>query len=128
MSTSIFLAQAFSLYLIIIGLAMLFKRQRFVQVVDDLVASPASIFIIAVITLMLGILLVLSHNVWVANWQVVITLLAWLTLVAGIVRTFFPEYIVKMAKNIHKPAFLYTAAIITLVLGAYLGYMGFFAH
>ena len=125
MDTSIFLAQAFGLYFFIISLAMLLKKKRFEEIVDDLIASPASIFIIAVITLILGILLVLSHNLWVADWRVIITLLAWLTFIAGLVRTFFPELIVKAAKQIHNPTFYYTVNSIFIVLGVALSYIGF---
>ncbi len=125
MSTSIFLAQAFSIYLIVLGLAMLLKRKRFLLVVDELIASPASLFIVAVLTLILGIILVLSHNIWVANWPVVITILSWLTLLAGVFRTFFPELIIKFAKNIHHMGFYYTVSIVSLALGGYLGCLGF---
>ena len=35
--------------------------------------------------------MVLVHNVWVADWRIVITLLAWLTLIKGIVRLNLPH-------------------------------------
>ncbi len=34
----------------------------------------------AIITPIIGILLVVSHNLWVADWRVVITIIAWLIL------------------------------------------------
>ena len=127
MGVSIFLAQAMSLYLIITAIAMLFKKQRFHQVIRELVESPASLFIVAIMTLILGIILILVHNIWVADWHLIVTLLAWLTFIAGLVRTFLPEMIIKAASKIEHNGFYYTIAIVSLVIGLYLAYMGFFS-
>ncbi|HAK53772.1 MAG TPA: hypothetical protein DCM54_17980 [Gammaproteobacteria bacterium] len=36
------------------------------------------------ITLLLGLVTVIAHNVWVADWRVIITVLGWTTLIKGI--------------------------------------------
>jgi hypothetical protein len=125
MYLSIYLAKSFGLYLFIVGLAMTLKKKRFEQVIDELVASPAGLFIVATMTLILGVLLIVAHNIWVADWRVIITSLAWLTFIAGLVRTFIPEFIEKMAPRIHKDAVYYPIAIVSLLLGSYLLYVGF---
>ncbi len=123
---SLFLAQVMGLFLLIIAVSMLFKKQRMELLLNELIASPAGIFIIAVITLIIGILLVISHNIWVADWRMVITILSWLTLIAGIIRLFLPEFIVKAAHVVRLNSVYYTACFIWLVLGTYLSYIGFF--
>jgi hypothetical protein len=127
MDISIFLAQAFGLYLTISAIAMFVKRKRINAVIDGITTNPALLFVIAFITLILGILLILSHNIWVADWRVVITLLAWVTFIAGIVRLFFPEMIVKMANNVKSCSVYYTITTISLLVGVYLLWIGFCA-
>ncbi|MCB0629898.1 MAG: hypothetical protein R2824_11815 [Saprospiraceae bacterium] len=37
-----------------------------------------------------GLILVNLHNIWIANWAVIITVISWLLLAAGLFRMFFP--------------------------------------
>ena len=50
---------------------------------SEFLASPALIFLSGVITLPAGLAIVLTHNVWVADWRVLITLLGWLAIIGG---------------------------------------------
>ena len=38
-----------------------------------------------------GLAVVLTHNVWVADWPVLITILGWLTAIAGAFRLLAPQ-------------------------------------
>jgi len=125
MDTSIFLAKVIGLYLLIVSLWILVKGKALQEVIKEFVQSRALILIIAVITLILGLLLVVSHNIWVSDWRVVVTLLCWLTLVSGLVRLFFPQAVVAMAGKFPSSGFR-TAALFLIILGGYLTYRGFF--
>ncbi len=46
---------------------------------------------LGVVTLVIGLAMVLVHNVWVLDWRVAITILGWLTLLKGFDLLFFPE-------------------------------------
>ena len=95
MAHSIFLAKAFSIYFIVMSLAMLFNRRYFLEAAIETVTQKGLDLLSSLFTFILGILLVLYHNVWVANWTVIITLLAWITLLKGIVRLLIPTSIEK---------------------------------
>jgi hypothetical protein len=41
--------------------------------------------------LILGLISVLLHNIWVANWHVLVTIFGWLTLIKGILVIAWPE-------------------------------------
>lgn len=86
MNISIFLAQALGMYLFIMGTALVVNREVIRDFMEYAENNHYVIFIIGVITTVVGILLVLSHNIWVADWRVLITLLAWSTLIAGVIR------------------------------------------
>jgi len=125
MNTSIFLAQAFAIYLLIMGVALLFCREYFFQAAIEIAESKGQSLILSIFTLILGILLVLFHNVWVANWQVVITLLAWVTLLKGIIRLLLPTLVLKWMKAFDNNTYYYSVVVFSIALGLYLIYMGF---
>lgn len=129
MDISIFLAKLMGFYLLIVGVALFFKRSFLREVLQDFYSSPGLILITSIINLILGLLIVLSHNIWEFNWTTIITIIGYLTLFKGICHLFFPEWAKKMlAKFIEKEIFVYSG-VISLVLGIYLlyhGYFGFF--
>ena len=52
----------------------------------EFLESHALIFLAGLITLPAGLAIVLTHNVWTADWRVVITILGWLCVIGGIIR------------------------------------------
>lgn len=125
MNTSIFLAQAFGIYLLVLGVALLFNKNYYREAVVSLVEHKGAYFLLGVVTLILGIIVVLFHNYWVANWQVVITLLAWLVLLKGLLRVLIPGHTRKWVKAVNNDGFFYSVVVFSIVLGLYLIYMGF---
>lgn len=49
------------------------------------------IIVISVITMILGLLNVLLHNVWTTDWRLIITLFGWSSLLKGITQFAFPK-------------------------------------
>ena len=126
MDISIFLAKLMGFYLLIVGVALFFKRPFFREILQDFYSSPGLILVASIINLILGLLLVLSHNIWEFNWKTIITIIGYLILFKGIFHLFFPEWAKKMlAKFIEKEVFVYSG-ILLLVLGIYFLYHGYF--
>ena len=132
MSLTIFLGQIFGLYLFITSLVMLIKRKFIKKAIEDIAKKPSSMFLIGIMTLILGIICVIIHNIWVPGWEVVITIISWLILLKGLFLLFFPEEAHKMIQSIYKKhkVNIYQNIKwfnwICLILGAYLIYMTFF--
>ncbi|MBY0544382.1 MAG: hypothetical protein K2Q14_02415 [Gammaproteobacteria bacterium] len=79
----------------------------------------------AIITVILGIILVLSHNTWVPNWTVLVTIFCWITLIAGILRLFFAEELrAKAARMLSHPK-IWMFGIAPLILAVIFLYLGF---
>ncbi len=125
MEISIFLAKAFGLYLVIFSIPLIFNWRGMQRFITDLIANRGTMLLIAVMTLILGILAVLSHNIWVWNWRVVVTLLCWLMLIQGVLRLYFPEQIQKMALRFQSKNSFMIAGFVTLSIGLFLLYCGF---
>lgn len=125
MEISIFLAKLLGLYLTIVSIAMLIHAQKFRNLIPDL-TTPAFNFLGGVMALLLGLLIVLSHNIWQADWRVLITLLGWMTLIKGVARLFIPNAANKLSvKYIENSAVYYVTVVILLIIGIYLSYVGF---
>ena len=125
---SIFLAKAFSIYLVVMSLAMLTRKKEFRQYIDEFSKNKGLILFASAFVLILGILLVLTHNIWMADWRVLITLLAWMTFIKALVYLFYPNYLIGIAVHYKKESFYYITAVLTLIVGLYLGYIGFIVY
>lgn len=125
MELSLILAKILGLYLVIVAIAMLVKPSGFVNTFKDLIGSPGKLGYAGLLSVLFGVILVSIHNIWVANWHVVITLLGWLTLIRGVVRLFFPNVAASLANNLSNKPFYYTVAIIGLLIGLFLVYHGY---
>ncbi|MDP2625002.1 MAG: hypothetical protein Q8P27_02335 [Candidatus Peregrinibacteria bacterium] len=128
MEISYFLAQIFGPLFAIMALGMLFNMKRMTKMMDDFSKSPGLVYVTAFMVMILGLLLVLVHNHWEKDWTVVITILAWITLIKGVALTLFPEGLLKWSKGILKNKSVYpVAGTVWLALGLYLSYMGYMA-
>lgn len=83
-------------------------------------------FVTGFFTLILGLLMVVSHNIWQWNWRIVITVLSWITLFKGASIIIYPQFIDKTSLLfVQNMSFAYIAAGVDFVLGILLIYFGF---
>jgi hypothetical protein len=114
--------------MLVLGLALWLNGEGFRAIAREFLKSDALIFLAGLIALSLGVTLVVLHNVWVADWPVIITLIGWVSLIAGIVRVTWPTWLRAKVSGLvrHKQAHL-AAGALYVVLGAVLMYFGFLA-
>ena len=125
MATSIFLARLIGPVMALVGVSVLANEAAFRKLAQDFLRSPALIFLSGMILMPAGLAVVLSHNVWVANWPVIITLLGWIAVISGAVRVFAPDRATKLKMNFLTYNFTMAAAAFWLIIGAALCYFGF---
>jgi len=126
---SIFLAKLIGLTFLIFGISLISKPKDYQDTVKDISKSNAIMTLISVIPLITGIAIVISHNIWVKNWIVVITVIGWLIFFAGIVRLFFHKAIMKMlAKKALNKKFFIWIGIILFIVGGFLSIKGFYTE
>lgn len=126
METSLFLAQLIGPVLIVIGVGLLLKQTEFREMATDFLSSRALIFVSGLLTLVTGLAIVLTHNVWEFNWPVIITILGWLSVFGGVFRILFPDSVQSMGTSmLDKPAMMTVSGVIQIVLGLWLSYVGY---
>lgn len=127
MDLSIFLAKVIGLYIVTVCLAVLLKRRLVGKIVEEFSRSTALLVLAGIFHLILGLLVVVSHNIWSADWRGLITFLGWLGLAKGGLRLFAPDKVVAWsAKAVQGRAYLVIDTLF-LVLGLYLTFIGFVA-
>ena len=121
MDVSIFFAQLWGSFFVIFGLLSIITGQlgKTIEMTDN----KAFVISTGYITLLMGLVTVILHNVWVADWRIVITILGWTTVIKGIQKIGFPEFIHKQAQRFKKGQIL--SAAILILLGAWLLWMSF---
>lgn len=89
MDVSIFLAKFWGWYLIIFFVILSFNPSRIKQILEY--AKDQKFAILAsFLAIIIGLLNILFHNIWEANWTIIITLLGWTALLKGVVMFIFP--------------------------------------
>lgn len=128
MDISIFLAKTIGLYLLIMALVMLFNAQRLRAMIDES-GHLSALFFSGVVSVIIGILIIISHNIFELNWRGLITVIGYLTLIKGIARLIFTRLSSRIIERFaHNYVAYYISIIIVLAMGIYLGYIGFFMH
>lgn len=122
MEVSIFLARFWGSLFIILGLLSI--AAKFLGRVIKYTENKSITVSTGYITFLLGLVTVVLHNIWVADWRVAITILGWATLFKGITKIGFPGHVNKQAQQF-KAQQKFWGAIIFL-LGAWLFYMSLF--
>jgi hypothetical protein len=127
MQTSVFLAKLLGPFFLAVGAGLLFNGAAFRGIADEFLRSPALVFLAGLIVMPAGLAIVLTHNAWVLNWPVLITILGWLTLIGGVIRLTMPQGATSIGRTLYRhPSFAHTAAGIWLAIGALLCFFGYF--
>lgn len=99
MGNSLFLAKFLGAYLTIVGIGIFFNPKNCQRIAHEYGQSAALIYLGGVLALFFGLLITLFHNVWVADWMVIITLFGWLGLFKGTWLIIFPGSIAKFVQR-----------------------------
>lgn len=120
-----FLAGFWGFSLIIVGLAFLLNQKHLHKIIEY-TENEAVMILTGIVATMLGVFFVLLYNVWIWNWQGVITLLGWAVLIKGILRLFFPAFVLEvLSKYKHKTMWLPYLFLGMIIVGCFLIYSGF---
>ena len=126
MTTSIFLAKLIGPFALVVGLGILINRTTMRAVADEFIRNRALIFLAGLITMPAGLAIVLTHNVWVADWPVLITVLGWLATITGAFRLIAPQDAIRFGRRVYdQPNGPLVGAAIWAGIGAILCFFGY---
>jgi uncharacterized membrane protein len=127
MQTSVFLAKLMGPVALAVGIGVLANAAVYRKLAEEFLRSYALVYVSGLLLMTAGLALILTHNVWVADWRVIITLLGWLAAIGGALRIVVPERVESMGQSfLRHPTSMTVAAAIWLALGALLTFFGYF--
>ena len=123
---SLFLAKLIGLYLILVAGAMLLNKKDISLLFGVYTKNPKAIYLTGIVDAMIGLALVLSHNIWTWDYRVVITIVGWLLLLRGAGRMLAPDAVAKSLLKFKKigQGPILAMLVFLLLVGVYLAYMG----
>jgi hypothetical protein len=123
---SIFLARLLGPLLLFPGAGLLINPRVFRTMATEVVGKVTLVYLFGLIDLAAGLAIVLTHNVWVASWRVLITLIGWLMLIRGAARVLATDQVMGYAAKVIRNKQLYPVSVL-VVLGLVLCYFGYVA-
>jgi uncharacterized membrane protein len=126
-NSTFFLARLMGPVMIAVGVGVFVNASTYRSLAEEFLRSRALIYLSGLLAMTAGMAVVLTHNVWVANWPVLITVLGWLAVFGGAVRIICPQSVERIGRKMLANSMALTAAgAIWLAAGAVLTFFGFF--
>lgn len=120
------LAQMFGLYFVITGIIMLSRMPHYRSVIHKLDANDPMISLGASFGLLLGLFLIIVHNIWLWEPRLLITIICWFIAIKSLLWLAIPETLLEWSKRIYAgPGYLVVVGIL-LVVGVFLLTKGFY--
>jgi hypothetical protein len=127
MQISVYLARLIGPALALAGVSMLLHPQGFLDIATGIIGDAALLYVFALLGVLGGTAIVLAHNLWVADWRVVVTLIGWASIVDSTLWLLFPRQLARLYAPILNPSLALVGGLIGLIAGAVLIYFGYFA-
>src|SRR5262249_53322902 len=120
------LAQIAGPYMALLGLALAVRHNSIKVILHDLEQSPAVMFSLGLVTLLIGLIMLVLHHSWRTAAEIVISLLGLLITVRGAILLAAPEMVSGMMRQFEGYATLaWLSAAVTIILGGWLIYEGY---
>lgn len=128
MPTSVYLARLIGPPLVLVGASMLVDPAGYGAIAAEFLKSPSLLYFGGVLGLLGGVALVLAHNVWTADWRIIITLLGWISILDSVSWILFTQQAARFwSPLLAGGGWPLLGGAIVLLLGAVLCYFGYAA-
>lgn len=127
MDTAIFVAQIASVLYLSFAVGLLFSGDYYKKMMPKLLDQPGYLLMGGFLNLLIGFLIIKSHNAWNNDWTVLVTLIGWIALVKGVFLIAFPKSFDHFRPMLENGKMMKWAMPLTLILGLVFGYFGFVA-
>jgi hypothetical protein len=125
-TTSTYLAQLIGPVLLAASVGLLLNREGYEALAREVLRSPALLYLSGVLTMIAGVAIVLAHNLWVADWRVLITILGWLAAIGGAARIVLPAATKAVGERmLDKPIWMAAGGAVWIVVGGLLTFLGY---
>ena len=127
MATSIFLAKLIGPVALVAAIGLFTNRASYRAMAQEFLRSPSLIYLSGLLTMTAGVAIVLYHNLWVADWRVLLTIFGWLATIGGAARIALPKQVKTIGEAmLDKPMTMTVGGAIWIAIGVLLCFFGYF--
>ena len=119
--------RAVALFYLIAGLSCIIQPRIWIDLSKELLKKPSSLIVWSIQFLPFGLIIILGHNLWVADWRIIVTLIGWLATIKCILYLLFPRWSAFLLNwsDMFLRRYLTVGGAIIAVLGMLLAFMSF---
>ena len=126
MPSEILIARLVGPIFVAIAAGILLNASFYVGAIVEAVHSPTLVYMSGLASLLAGLAILNAYSAWSADWRILVTIVGWILVIAGILRIVIPQVVTSLATTIYSgPTALSVTAVIVLVLGGWLSYEGY---
>jgi hypothetical protein len=123
---SLFLARLIGPIFVVVAIGVLTNGAAYRSVSAELARSTALIYLSGLLAMAAGVAILLHHNVWAADWRVLITLFGWIAALGGAQRIIWPQGTEGAVRwSADNPTIFIIAGIFWLIIGGVLCFYGY---
>lgn len=119
MDTSLITLKILSVYLIISGFFLIFRRKDIPHLLKDFFDHPAIMYLTGIILIFLSSMYLIQYNIWDGTWKTLLTIFAWIVGLKGLAYIFAPKMLSELAIRKSK-RFFAVYGVIAIIVGIYL--------
>ncbi|ACK67161.1 hypothetical protein PCC8801_3182 [Rippkaea orientalis PCC 8801] len=116
-----------AIFLVVTGLSYLVQSLLWRDLVKELRQNPSKILLWSILFLPLGLIIVIEHNLWIGNWQVIVTLFGWLMTLKCVFNLLFPSwsnFILKWSDEFLQ-RYIQISGVVVAILGVIIAFFSF---
>ena len=126
MATSILIAKLIGPILLVAAITMLADAKGLEKMAREFLETRALIYVSGVLAMLGGLAIANTHNVWIADWPVLITVFGWAMIIGGAIRMALPTAVRSIGSAmIESPIMIRFFGAIWALIGAFLTYKGY---
>ena len=126
MELTVFLAKVLGIAMVVVGAAIMLRRDYYLAVFGTFAEQRMTRVVIAIIELIAALSLVVAHTAWSPFPAALISLIGWMAVVEATACLLLPDAAIRtMLAQVNTPAWYLGGGIFAIALGAYLAGFGF---
>ncbi len=125
METAVLIAKIIGVVYISFGIGLFVNKEFYKESIPKLMNNTGFMILGGFIAIVFGVLIIENHNIWEANWTVIITIIGWIALLKGISLIAFPTKLGIFQSIFTNDLFLKFLAPLVLLFGLIFLCLGF---
>lgn len=109
-----------------VGLGLLFSRSYYENAFRRILDNPIYLFLGGWVATSVGVAMVQYHNIWVNDWRSLVSVVAWVALIKGILLLSFPNFVKAFEPWFTRRGLNNYIMPMVILLGVIFGWFGFF--